>query len=331
MPLNTQRWIATLVAFAALVVLGPSRAQPPGASDAGAHLIRLADGRHINLNCSGSGAPTVLLEGGFAATSRAWVKVQPAVARKTRVCAYDRAGYGLSDEGPLPRDGAAIARDLDETLRRARISGPFVVVGHSAGGLYMRLFSDLRPRDVVGMVLVDPSVEHQDQRLATIFGPGAGSLAPQRARATRCLAAAERHALPSSDPSLKACTPAPRPGDAGDADLNNALQPANWRTQISEADTLWSATSDEVDAGRSSYGDMPLVVLTADDTYANVPPAARKVLDVVWVRLHDEIAARSSRGSSRLISGSSHMMMFDRPDAIETAIDDVIAAGRPKP
>lgn len=289
-------------------------------------LVRLADGRHINFRCAGpSAGPTVLLEGGFGASSTGWYKVAPLVARTHRVCAYDRAGYGFSDPGPMPRDGAAVARDLDEALKVAAIHGPFVMVGHSAGALYVRLFSNLRPREVVGMVLVDPSVEHQDARFAAVFGKGAGGVSPLRTRAAKCLAGAQRGALPSTDPTLIAC--GPKPG-ASPAEIAQARNPATWLTQISELDTLWTSTSDQVDVGRQSYGAMPLIVLTAGDSYASLPPAPRAAVRSVWASLHQEIAARSTRGSAQLVSGSSHMMIFDRPDAIVTAINSVIAAAR---
>jgi pimeloyl-ACP methyl ester carboxylesterase len=276
-------------------------------------LVALPDGRRIHLVCWGTGSPTVLLEGGFAASASGWNKVATRLAGRRRVCAYDRAGYGSSDEGPLPRDGAAVALDLDQALRAAAVDGPFIVVGHSAGGLYVRLFADRRPRDVVGMVLVDPSVEYQGERADALFGPGAGSLAPLRARAERCLDAARRRLLPSLDPPLGACGNQP---------------PAAFRTQISELDTLWTRTSDEVAAGRRSYGDMPLVVLSAANTYAGAPEGARAALMSWWRAAHREIAARSTRGREELVEGSSHMMMIDRPEAIAAAVESVAAAGR---
>src|SRR5579859_5390461 len=84
-------------------------------------IVRLPDHRALNFRCSGRGAPTVLLEAGFGAGSNAWGKVAPRIAQVTQVCAYDRAGFGFSDPGPMPRDGAAIARDLDAGLKAARI------------------------------------------------------------------------------------------------------------------------------------------------------------------------------------------------------------------
>lgn len=316
------------LAFAALAP-APAAADPSADPSAGPGLLaRLPDGRRLNFRCAGAGAPTVLLEGGYGADSLGWGRVKAALAKSYRVCSYDRAGAGYSDPGPLPRDGAAIARDLDRGLAAARIPGPYIVVGHSAGGLYVRLFSNRRPQDVVGMVLVDPSVEHQDRRFAALFGEGAAGLGPLQARAGQCLAAAEAGALPSVEPPLDRCVPPARPGQspaAVAARRAEALRPSTWRARISELDTLWGATSDALDLGRQSYGDLPLVVLTADGTYAAAPQAAREPLASLWWGLHRELARRSTRGVSRQVEGSSHMMMTDRPDAIVAAVRKVAA------
>ena len=280
----------------------------------GVELARLPDGRALAFRCTGQGSPTVLLEAGWAGDSRSWGRVAPLIARSTRVCAYDRAGLGLSDPGPAPRDATAIVRDLDDGLRAQQIAGPFVVVGHSAGGLYVRAFADRRPADVVGMVLADPSVEHQDARLAAVFGPGAGSTTTAlRAKSEACRWAAAGHRLPSPDPRLAKC-------DA-------ATPPSAYATQVAELDALWTATSDEVAAGRSSYGPLPLIVLTAGETNAGQPPAARTVSDRVWAGLHDEVAEHSTIGVRRTVA-SGHLMPKDRPDAIAAAVAEVIAAAK---
>ena len=298
-------------------------------------LVKLPDGRRIFLSCMGHGSPVVLFESGYRGGAGAWYKVQSAIARTTRACAYDRAGYGKSDPGPLPRDGASVARDLDAALRAAGIAGPFVMVGHSAGGLYVRLFSDLRPKDVVGMVLVDTSVEHQDQRFAAVFGPGAGGVGALRELAARCYDAAQAGLLPSTAPPLARCTPkAPSPGGSDAAwrqAVAEASRPSMWSTALSELDTLWTSTSQELDHGRASYGAMPLIVLTADGTYGAAPAPARDISGGVWRGLHQEVAARSSRGEERLVTGSSHQMMFDRPDAVIAATREVVAAARRGP
>ena len=289
-------------------------------------LARLPDGRRLNFRCTGNGSPTVILEGGYGATSLAWTRVRAQVERANRVCTYDRAGYGFSDPGPLPRDGASIARDLDRGLRAARISGPFILVGHSAGALYVRLLSNRRPLEVVGMVLVDPSVEHQDTRFAEMFGPGAGGVAPIRRKAAACLEAAERKQLPSAEPGLQNCAAKPRPDQPAKvnaARLAESVRASTWSTQVSELDNLWPATSDQLAAGRQTYGDLPLIVLTADGTYANAPRA-----QALWQNMHEELAARSSLGVDRVVANSSHMLMNEHPQVVVAAIAEVSASSR---
>ncbi len=285
-------------------------------TDPAVTLARLPDGRNLAFRCTGSGSPTVILEGGWAASSLAWGRVQRLIAG-VRACSYDRAGLGLSDPGPTPRDATAIARDLDDGLRAATIAGPFVMVGHSAGGLYIRAFADRRPGDIVGMVLVDPSVEYQDKRLSAAFGPGAGSTAALRDRSAACLAAAKARQLPSPVPALARCDAATPVG--------------TWATQVAELDSLWTATSDEVANGRSCYGALPLIVLTAADTNAAMPDPARRVADRVWAGLHDELAERSTIGVRRTVSGTGHLIPRDRPDAVADAIAEVVADARRAP
>ncbi|MGZ3272279.1 MAG: alpha/beta fold hydrolase [Caulobacteraceae bacterium] len=293
-----------LLAALTLAGCGPAR---------GDTVVRLPDGRRLRLACEGRGSPVVLFESGFGATAEAWSKVKPLLSGANHVCSYDRAGYGGSDAGPMPRDGASVAEDLDEGVRAASLNGPFVVVGHSAGGLYVRLFADRRPKDVVGMVLVDPSVEHQDQAFS-MFGPNAASVAPIRNSVERCLELAT-----SGD---KARSPAEK---ARCYDRTGKALPASlWTTQLSELDTLWGVTSAEVAEGRASFGDMPLVVLTAGGTYKAVPEPWRDALDARWRELHRDIARRSSRGEERLVADSSHLIMIDRPDAVAQAIRDVL-------
>lgn len=124
------------------------RYQPPG------QLVSVGDYR-LHLNCVGEGSPTVILEALSGGMSAYWAWIQPEVAKTTRVCAYDRAGRGWSDPGATPRDLWGTAEDLYNLLQNAGIEGPYVLVGHSIGGLYVRAFADQHPDEVVGMVLVD--------------------------------------------------------------------------------------------------------------------------------------------------------------------------------
>jgi pimeloyl-ACP methyl ester carboxylesterase len=120
---------------------------------------RLVDvgGHRLHLLCAGAGAPAVVFDAALGASSISWSLVQPEVARVTRACAYDRAGFGWSDAGPKPRTAGRIAAELRELLVRAAVPPPYVLVGHSFGGLVVRVFASRHPRDVAGLVLVDPA------------------------------------------------------------------------------------------------------------------------------------------------------------------------------
>jgi pimeloyl-ACP methyl ester carboxylesterase len=122
-----------------------------------------AGGHRLRLSISGQGNPTVIFEtGGGGADGgplEAWARVQPAVSRFTRAVSYDRAGIGLSAPGPAPRDARQIARELHVALANAHIAPPYILVGHSLGGPYNRVFAGMYPAEVSGMVLIDPTQE----------------------------------------------------------------------------------------------------------------------------------------------------------------------------
>jgi pimeloyl-ACP methyl ester carboxylesterase len=127
-------------------------------------------GRRINLYCTGAGGPTVILMAGLSSWSPVWYKTQPVVAEKTRVCAFDRAGYGFSDPAPQPQILADVVDDLHAALKAGSLPGPYVLVGHSLGGMEARLYAQRWPKEVVGMVLVDtsPAREGSSMRISRV-------------------------------------------------------------------------------------------------------------------------------------------------------------------
>lgn len=124
-------------------------------------LLDVGGGRRMYLHCTGSGSPTVVLAPGYGETSAAWGWIAPEVARDTRVCVFDRAGRGWSDPAPNQQDGFAIAADLDALLTSAREAPPYVLAGHSLGGLYVRAFAARYPHHTAGVVLLDSSDPRQ--------------------------------------------------------------------------------------------------------------------------------------------------------------------------
>ncbi|MBI1198480.1 MAG: alpha/beta fold hydrolase [Phenylobacterium sp.] len=314
------RWLWTM-AIGAAACLGAcdkvlssdlTGAQAPATA---AHWVSLSDGRRLNLQCSGRGAPTVLFEAGYGATAAAWTSVRLRLARTTRLCAYDRAGSGLSDPGPLPRDGEAIARDLDEALRAEGIGGPYIVVGHSAGGLYGRVFAARRAGEVDGLILLDPTVEHRAE-------PSADGLDGQRQRARRCQAVAEAVA-PQGDPRWKGCIPDNLTAQA----FQFARQPGAWLDQLSELDNLFGRTSEEVARARPAIAAIPAYVITASDTAAASyqPDMPRSM----WELQHQMLAGSFRTGWQQTVL-SSHLIIIDRPEVVAAAVEQMVAASREK-
>jgi pimeloyl-ACP methyl ester carboxylesterase len=112
-------------------------------------------GYRLHISCLGTGSPTVVIDTGVGDWSTTWVGIQARVAAITRICIYDRAGYGWSEVGPQPRTSQQFVKELHVLLERADISGPYIMVGHSLGGLTARLFAYDYPLEVVGVVFVD--------------------------------------------------------------------------------------------------------------------------------------------------------------------------------
>jgi len=292
-----------LAALTALALSTPTTATPQDTP------IRLPDGRILNLYCAGTGSPTFLLDAGWSADSRAWGGILPKLAAETRTCSIDRAGSGKSDLGPLPRDGAAIAKDLDHALTAGKIPGPYILIGHSAGGLYIRHFAARRPHDTAGLLFVDTTLAHQQRKLEAIYGPGAGSLAGIIRQSQTCLAAAKAGPIPADDPKLKPCQTKPP----------EAAIPF-WTTRLSEIETLMGSTSSDLDTA-PNFASKPVITLTATK---NQPPQQA----AIWSSLHREIASLSRCNSSRVLPDATHMIMHTRPDAIVTAALDILASVR---
>jgi pimeloyl-ACP methyl ester carboxylesterase len=162
-PLRAMPLLACLACQATSAPAPPRAAVTDGMVDVG--------GRSLHIHCAGHGAPVVVFDAGLGNDGSAWASVQPEVARFTQACAYDRAGRGYSDPAPKPRPSRLMAADLHELLARAGVAGPYVLVGHSLGGLNVRLYAAEHPDDVAGMVLVDATSEDQD-RVFDLLPPG---------------------------------------------------------------------------------------------------------------------------------------------------------------
>jgi pimeloyl-ACP methyl ester carboxylesterase len=265
-----------------------------------AHAQRLVDvggGRRMNIYCTGTGSPIVILDAGGGGSTRTWRYVQPKVAGFTRVCSYDRAGTGFSDPGPLPRTTAAIVADLHALLAAAGEKPPYVLVGHSMGGYDALLYADTYLPEIAGMVLVDPSSVDQDARLTAIL--------PRLSYFDKAQLSA-----------LQACSRDPKCADAA-----------------SELASTHSADIAELKSAQRSYGNMPLIVLTGGAQFKRyqkllgATDAQVLAAQKAWSEMHQEIASLSTQGVNRQ-TGAGHDIQIERPDAVATAIRDVVRAAR---
>jgi pimeloyl-ACP methyl ester carboxylesterase len=299
-------------------------------------LVDVGQGRRLNLYCIGTGTPTVVFDAGLANWSQIWGLVQPVVAHTTRACSYDRAGLGFSDAATRPGTSANIADDLHRLLHAAQIEPPYVLVGHSYGGMNVRLYTDLHRDEVAGLVLDDPSHEEHRQRSMAAH-PDAGlaeRFAAERAEGDRsalaCLAAARAGFVPGTAIDAE-CISSGR-NLRYSLEINAVYQRLQHEPNFLQA-RLWEDQAYDLDspaqlmAARRSYGDLPLVVLTRaqSESPSGLPEDAQGDLAVA---LHEDLAGLSTRGVHRIVPDSSHDIHLDQPQAVIDAILDVLAQAR---
>lgn len=289
-------------------------------------LVAIGKDRHLNLRCSGKG-PTVILESGNMADSMAWVKVQPEIAKFAHVCAYDRAGTGFSDGGPLPRNVDSHADDLAALIKAAHIAAPVVLVGHSYGTNIVRRFADKHADQVAALVLLDPPPQNVGEFSPEFEQADAAERAGMLAAVRNCAKGAAAGKLDASLPEYKDCLRGPNPQFS--AALNaamhaNKIKPAFWQTIISITETNADLYKQPV-SKTETHGALPLVILQPDAPFEDVPPELRKPMEQARQKTQQAIAATSTRGKIVPVAHSSHDVQIDRPDAVVEAVRDAIA------
>ncbi|PYY20780.1 MAG: alpha/beta hydrolase [Acidobacteria bacterium] len=290
-------------------------------------------GRRINLLCMGAGGPTVVLMAGSASWSPVWYKVQPVMAQTTRVCTFDRAGFGFSDPAPRFQILPNVVDDLHAALKSGAIPGPYVLVGHSLGGLEVRLYAQRWPQEVEGMVLVDtsPAGEGLIEQNQPGFDAAYGGVASNTTPLLNCAFLAVNGPLDPSRPEHKDCMP---PLPSGTPAAFRKVFPQFFTAyyfadRVSLMSSLDTHQYDSVD--HRSLGALPLVVLSPEITWEFSTPAEARVspsYEKVWIAMHEALARLSSRGVHRFIKGSGHHIQLDKPQAVIDAVDEVLRERR---
>jgi len=294
-------------------------------------------GHTLHLNCSGKGRPTVVLEGGAGAGfSFDWALVQPEIAKTTRVCSYDRAGYAWSEPGPEPRTLRQIAYELHAVLHAAHERGPFILAGHSLGALIIRTFAQLYPEQAAGFILIDGAHENSPLLLNNKVVhmrelsrkrpiPEVQKSMQDRRAAEPMQAATETRLDP---PYYQLPLPAQEFRKA-------ALQGHFQKTSSSEFDFLAEEMNDlwlQRQRDPVPFGDKPLIVISAA-TRTGSPPTG--VTEEDWKQLNEEKGAQQadlaklSRNSKTITAeGEGHEIHVYEPDLVVSSIRKIVDALR---
>lgn len=297
---------------------------------------RLVDvgGFRLHINCAGHGSPSVVFDAALGGSSLSWTLVQREVASFAHVCSYDRAGFGWSDAGPLPRTAGRVADELRVLLDRAGEAPPYVLVGHSFGGLVMRIFATKFRRDTAALVLVDPAhpedwitpAPKERQRLdrglrlcrqGTIAARlglarvvtalvNAGALSPARVL-VRFLS---RGGLSAEDEGILA--PMWKLPDEVRRPLRYFwTQPKFFEALGSQIESICVSATEALDAAAQGYGALPLVTISPTN------PGEHRL------RQQEALARLSSRGRHTVASKSGHWIPLDEPEAVIAAIREI--------
>ena len=281
-------------------------------------------GHRLHLFCQGQGSPTVIMDAGLGDSWLTWSKTQPEIAKRTRACSYDRAGFGYSEPGPYPRDSKQIVAELHALLGAAMIPPPYLLVGHSFGGYNTRLYASTFPGEVAGLVLVDASHEDQTRLFPQSFDAlNTGWMRGLRWQVRRAALGLERvRGVPAYDPPSV-------PEEFVDLAEAVAYRTDWYRTILAEFETFATLSADEVRTARRPV-DFPLVVVTGSSTMAKdliaigLSPADADSAARVWQYLQRDETTLSTRGRQIIADRSSHYVNMDQPELVIAAVDTVL-------
>lgn len=242
-------------------------------------------GRRLALTRRATGTPTVVLETGLGAESDEWEAVQREVEKVTATCRYDRANRGASDPAPPPRSARDLVIDLHTLLVTARVPPPYVLVGHSLGGLIVRLYAHQYPDDVAGLVLVDPMHEDQFERIGPLIPPAF-------------------------------------PGEPDGLTQFRRFWTSEWQDPTKNRDGVDYRASQAQAREIGSLGDLPLLVLTAGSFLRDLPPGAPGAarMQELWREMHGELMRQSRNAQQILVETSGHFLQRERPEIVVGAI-----------
>ena len=251
----------------------------------------------LHIYCTGEGNPTVVIDTGITDTYEGWLPLIGQISQETRVCAYERAGYGQSEPGPLPRDSNRAEEELDSLLKKAGIKPQYLLIGHSLGGLNMQVFADKYPTQVAGAILFDPPP--LDWLIGNSF-PELHQAFSQQAGVFQSMAEAAR-----KDPNPE------------------ASKQADFLEMVASEYSGLTGQSAQQAASIVSFGDLPLVVMGSTKPNPNFGESAQD-FQQFWLQQSEALAAKSTRGTFIRAEGSSHYIHIDHPQLVLDTIHEMV-------
>jgi pimeloyl-ACP methyl ester carboxylesterase len=247
-----------------------------------------------------------VIDSGLGGNSLEWIKVQRLLAQHVRVCSYDRAGYGWSEPGPLPRTSSRIVDELFELLKKADIAGPYVLVGHSFGGYTAQLFANRYPAETAGLALVDSSHPEQFERF--LAPPIRANLAP------------------SGKNRVMMFSPSPRMPENLPEEVKSMVQLLNLRGETRRAmghELLDFRLSARQVRAASALPNVPMVVLTRGKRVWPQTDRGQQ-MEQLWAQLQVELANRTQRSIHILAHRSGHYVHLDQPELVANSVQLVV-------
>ena len=264
-------------------------------------------GYRLHIYCEGEGLPAIIFDSGTGGFSLEWTRVQKVLSRRTRVCSYDRAGYGWSDLGPLPRTSERITRELHTLLEKADVTGPYILAGHSFGGYNAQLFARNYPEETAGLVLIDASHPEQAERL-----PSPEPKPPKAVKPMSRSYTVFRQIMHPNFPDEAALV------------ANRIMRSWHHKLTMREEMTVFHLSAKQVLTSRPMPA-VPLVVLTRG---RRVWPnnAYGDEMERVWMELQDELSQLSDNPVHLIAERSGHHIHLDQPGIVINAMQTMLDA-----
>jgi len=308
--------LLTVVMSVALLYQRISEARDAARFPAPGRLFDIS-GRKLHLKCAGSGTPTVVLEAGGASSSSQWGPLQERLAEFSHVCSYDRAGFGWSDPSPSQLSFDDTVRDLKALLTAAEIAGPYVLVGHSKGGLLVRSYARRYPEDVAGVLLLDATEEE------AFFG-GPDIIDSEAASARRLGRVARFGILRVLLRFFPKALPFPEiPEEVRPVFFSELARARYWEAAAGEVAAYTSTPpEDRVAGGFGDLGELPLIVMTHGVPFTGGMAA----LEPGFLEAQARLAGLSSNSELVVAEQSGHAIMWDEPDLVVAAVRKLISS-----